>query len=236
MANVEKEPLQTLRCDISEKAVQDADKAAALHRVSKKEGSALPVRPTLSVWAARVKRRKNTRVPFGKFAKDNKVAAEGSGNDRTIAGEKGYIFLHTDDAFCLQFDGVRADAPRVRAVVETTGAPPISANRLVTHHEGRVGEQEIGDDDGNTRIEEIYELQEFISEELRAQPLRVMLTFDPEIDTQVQAVFKLAGIEKIKRVLSETARTASAASLAKARETRAQKLAVQVPQFEASYA
>jgi hypothetical protein len=55
-------------------------------------------------------------------------------------------------------------------------------------------------------------------------------------DTQVQAVFKLAGIEKIKRVLSETARAASAASLAKARETRAQKLAVQVPEFEASYA
>ena len=236
MANVDKEPLQTLRCDISEKLVQDADKAASLHREARKEGSALPIRPTLSVWTARVKRRKNTQVPFGKFAKDNKVAAEDSGSDRTIGGEKGDIFLHTDHAYCLQFDGVRADAPRVRAVVETTGTPLISANRLVTHHEVRVGEQEIVDDDSNTRIEGIYELQEFTPEELRAQPLSVMLTFDPENDTQVQAVFKLAAIEKIKRVLSETARAASAASLAKARETRAQKLAVQVPEFEASYA
>lgn len=121
--------LLSLNCAVSVKDVENADKAAAAHRASKKEGT-IPTRSTLSVLETKVKRHRNSELPFGKYAAVHKLATVCEGRGRIISGEKGFIFLHESYSYCLDFTGSRADARQVRAVVEGTGTPLLSANRM----------------------------------------------------------------------------------------------------------
>ena len=235
MANVDKESLQTLRCDVSERDVANADRAAALRREARKADR--KPRLTLSALAVKIKRKRNEELPFGKFAKDHKLTAIGSGRDRAIQGESGFIFLHEHYACALQYSGTRADIHKVKALVDA-GAVLIDTDRLVAYREIRVRDEEVLDDDGVTRIEGRF-WNEFkypvaegekniLAESLKAR-LILTLAFDPTDATQVEAVLKLIGIEKIKRPMTEVHAAALVKARTKAEETRAQKVAVQRP-------
>jgi hypothetical protein len=229
LANVEKELLQTLRCDVSEKAVQDADKAAALHREARKEGRA-PARLTLSTLAVKINRKRNEELPFGRFAKSHKLTTEGDGRERTIAGENGHIFLHEHYSYALQYQGTRADVYKVKALVDA-GAVLINTDRLAPYREIRVRDEEVLDDDGVTRIEgrffdefkyPIAEGEKNILAEVLKAPLSLTLAFDPTNAVQVQGVLKLAGIGKVS-TLTESGRASLSANVVKINEARARK-------------
>ena len=72
MANVDKEPLQTLRCDVSERDVINADKAAAKHREAKKAGIQ-PVQHRQSTLAQLAKLRAKRGTDLGVFARNHKL-------------------------------------------------------------------------------------------------------------------------------------------------------------------
>ena len=249
MANVDKEPLQTLRCDISEKAVQDADRAAALHREARKADR--KPRLTLLALAVKIKRKRNEELPFGKFANTNKLATEGEGRQRTIQGENGHIFLHEHYAYALQYQGTRADAYKVKALVDA-GAVIIDTDRLVAYREIRVRDEEVLDDDGVTQIEgrfwnefkyPVAEGEKNILAEALKAPLRLTLAFDPTDATQVEGVLKLAGIGKVS-TLTEAGKAARSANMVKVNEARAKKklasltdlVTVHQPDFEPAFA
>jgi hypothetical protein len=246
----EQQPLIALNCAVSEKAVADADKQAAIHRATKKERKP---RPTLAVLATRIKRKRDEELPFGRFAKQNKLTTEGEGRQRTIQGERGHIFLHEHYSYALQYSGTRADVYQAKALIDA-GAVLIDTDRLVPYREIRVGDEEVRDDDGVTRIEgrfinefkyPIAENEKNILAEVLKAPLSVTLAFDPANAVQVEQVLKLAKIGKVTRVLSETAKAASIASLEKATMARKAKrklacltdlVPVQESAFEPSYA
>jgi hypothetical protein len=239
-----------LNCAVSERTVQDADKQAALHKATKKERKP---RPTLAVLASRIKRKRDEELPFGRFAKQNKLTMEGEGRQRTIQGEHGHIFLHEHYAYALQYQGTRADVYQAKALVDA-GAVLIDTDRLVAYREVRVRDEEVVDDDRVTRVEgwffdefkyPIAEGEKNILAEVLKAPLHLTLAFDPTNATQVEGVLKLAKIGKVTRVLSETAKAASIASLEKATMAKKAKkklasltdlVPVQESAFEPSYA
>ena len=232
-------PLQILRCDISERTVQDADKAAALHREARKADR--KPRLALSALAVKIKRKRNEELPFGKFAKDHKLTAIGSGRDRTIQGENGLIFLHEHYAYALQYQGTRADVYKVKALVDA-GAVIIDTDRLVPYREIRVRDEEVLDGDGVTRIEgrlfdefeyPIAENEKNILAEALKAPLRLALVFDPTNAAQVEGVLKLAGIAKVS-TLTESGRASLSANVVKMNDARAKKKLASLTDLEAA--
>jgi hypothetical protein len=224
---LEQQPLIPLNCAISEKTVADADKQAALHKATKKERKP---RPTLAVLASRIKRKRDEELPFGKFAKQNKLTTEGEGRERIIQGENGHIFLHEHYGYALQYNGTRSDVYKVKALVDA-GAVLIDTDRLVPYREIRVRDEEVLDDDGVTRFEgrffdefkyPIAEGEKNILAEVLTAPLSLTLAFDPTNATQVEGVLKLAGIGKVS-TLTEAGRASLSANVVKMNEARAKK-------------
>jgi hypothetical protein len=205
MANVTEvvadEVLIPLNCGVSEKQVQDADKALALHKATRKDRKP---RLTLAALAVKVKRKRDEELPFGKFAKDHRLTAVGSGRERTIAGENGFIFLHPDYSYALQYQGTRSDVYAVKALIDA-GAILIETDRLAPYREIRYRDEEVIDDDGQARVEGQfgYEFRYTVAEgernlltEALKAPLSLVLAFDATNAVQVQAVLKLAKIGK----------------------------------------
>jgi hypothetical protein len=95
MANVDKEPLQTLRCDVSERDMTNADKAAAKHREAKKAGIQ-PVQHQLSTLAQLAKLRAKKGTDLGVFARNHKLTVTLDEDDEAVAipGAHGEIVRH----------------------------------------------------------------------------------------------------------------------------------------------
>ena len=100
------EPLQTLRCDVSERDVINADKAAAKHREAKKAGIQ-PVQHQLSTLAQLAKLRAKKGTDLGVFASNHKLTANLE-DDEVIAipGTHGEIFRHPAYGLSLHFQGL----------------------------------------------------------------------------------------------------------------------------------
>ena len=89
------EPLQTSRCDVSERDVINADKAAAKHREAKKAGIQ-PVQHQLSTLAQLAKLRAKKGTDLGVFARNHKLTVTLDEDDEAVAipGARGEIVRH----------------------------------------------------------------------------------------------------------------------------------------------
>jgi hypothetical protein len=122
----ELEPLQTLRCDVSERDVINADKAAEKHREDRKAGiNPIQHQQTTLTQLAKLRTKKGTDL--GVFAADNKLTFTLDEDDEPIAipGTNGAIFRHPDYGLSLNFQGL-SDVwiPRLRDLVGA-GATPV---------------------------------------------------------------------------------------------------------------
>jgi hypothetical protein len=107
MAKVEKEPLQALRCDVSERDVANADKAAAKHREAKKAGIQPAQRQQLTLGAlAKLRAKKGTDL--GVFARNHKLTVTLDEDDEAVAipGRHGEIVRHPVYGLSLNFEGL----------------------------------------------------------------------------------------------------------------------------------
>jgi hypothetical protein len=122
------EPLQTLRCDISEKSVQDAEKAAAAYREDKKAGlTQRPLQQSTLAQLAKLRQKKGTDL--GVFARNHRlsVTLDEDGEPVSIPGTNGEIVRRPSYGLSLNYQG-RYDEwlPRLRELYQT-GSVLISA-------------------------------------------------------------------------------------------------------------
>jgi hypothetical protein len=100
------EPLQTLRCDVSERDVINADKAAAKHREAKKAGIQPVQQQSTLAQLAKLRAKKGTDL--GVFARNHKLTVTLDEGDEAVAipGAHGEIVRHPVYGLSLILEGL----------------------------------------------------------------------------------------------------------------------------------
>ena len=126
------EPLQTLRCDVSERDVANADKAAAKLREAKKAG-VQPVQHQLSTLAQLAKLRAKKGTDLGVFTRNHKLTVTLDEDDEAVAisGRHGEIVRHPVYGLSLNFHVFVRLAPTATRAIPCWQCP--SPHRAYKH-------------------------------------------------------------------------------------------------------